>query len=100
MFGHWTFLSNHAHVLVCLARNPDVLSKQVADSVGITERQVFKIISDLEESGVVVRIREGRRNHYEFRLDANLRHPLESNHTVRELMRTLLSEEECEALGI
>ena len=100
VFSHWTFLSNHAHVLVCLARNRDMRSRQVADLVGITERQVFKIISDLEESGVLVRIREGRRNHYEFHLDANLRHPLESQKTVRDLIRSLLSEEECSSLGI
>lgn len=100
MFGHWTFLSNHAHVLVCLARDPDIRSRQVAGLVGITERQVFKIISDLEESGVLVRIREGRRNHYELHLDASLRHPLEAHKTVRDLIRSLLSEEECSSLGI
>jgi predicted transcriptional regulator len=100
LFGYWTFLSNHAHVLVCLARNPDIRSRQVADLVGITERQVFKIISDLEESGVVKRIREGRRNHYEFCLDNNLRHPLEEHKTVRDLMKMLLLPEECASLGI
>ena len=100
MFGKWTFLSNHAHVLVCLARNPDIRSRKVAEQVGITERQVFKILADLEESGVIIRIREGRRNHYEFHFDHRLHHPLEEDKSVRDLLKTLLSPEECLLLGL
>ena len=98
--GHWTFLSNHAHVLICIARNPDIRSRQVADLVAITERQVFKIISDLEESGVILRNKEGRRNHYTLNLQLQLRHPLEENKTVGDLLKGLLSPEECQILGI
>ena len=100
MFHQWTFLSNHAHVLVCLAHNPDVRSREVADKVGITERRVFKIISDLEESGVIIRSKEGRRNHYEFNFDARLRHTLEEDKTVGDLIKGLLSAEECIQLGL
>ena len=100
MFHQWTFLSNHAHVLVCLARNPDVRSREVADKVGITERRVFKIISDLEESGIIVRSKEGRRNHYDFNFTIQLRHPLEENKTVGDLIMGLLNTEECKRLGL
>jgi predicted transcriptional regulator len=64
--GRWTFLSNHAHVLVCLARDPDARMREVAARVGITERAVQRIIGQLESLGVIAKIREGRRNHYEI----------------------------------
>jgi len=83
-----------------LARDPDIRSRQVAELVKITERQVFKILADLESSGVIIRIREGRRNHYEFQFDHKLHHPLEEDKTIRDLLRMLLSSEECQALGI
>jgi hypothetical protein len=75
----WTFLSNHGHVLVCLASNPDVLLRDVAASVGITERAVQQIVSDLVSAGVVTRTRRGRRNHYEVNSDLCFRHPLEAD---------------------
>ncbi|MBL8858394.1 MAG: winged helix-turn-helix transcriptional regulator [Planctomycetes bacterium] len=85
--GHsWTFLSNHAHVLVCLAGNPEQTLREVAARVGITERAVQKILADLEEEGLVTRERHGRRNGYDLHLDKPLRHPLESHRTVRELV--------------
>jgi DNA-binding MarR family transcriptional regulator len=60
----WTFLTNHSHVLICLATDPDALMRDVAVTVGITERAVQKIVSDLEDGGYLVRERDGRRNHY------------------------------------
>ncbi len=87
---HWTFLSNHAHVLVCLALDPDARLRDVALSVGITERAVQKIVSDLEEAGVIVRERTGRRNSYRLDLDAPLRHALESHKTVGTLLSLVL----------
>ena len=86
----WTFLSNHAHVLVCLARDPDARLRDVALSVGITERAVQKIVSDLEEAGVIVRERAGRRNSYRLNLDVPLRHALESHKTVGTLLSLVL----------
>ena len=59
--GGWTFLSNHAHVLVCLSQDPGARVRDVADAVGITERSVHLILSDLEGEGILRRIREGRR---------------------------------------
>ncbi len=87
---HWTFLSNHAHVLVCLALDPDARLRDVALSVGITERAVQKIVSDLEEAGVIVRERAGRRNSYRLNLDVPLRHALESHKTVGILLSLVL----------
>ncbi len=83
----WTFLSNHGHVLVCLTGDPAARLRDVAGAVGITERAVQKIVTDLERAGVLVRRREGRRNRYEINRGAALRHPLESHETVGTLVR-------------
>ena len=85
----WTFLSNHTHVLVCLARNPDQVLREVAQQVGITERAVQRIVAELEAGGVVRRQRQGRRNRYALNLNAPLRHPLERHCTVGELLRSV-----------
>jgi DNA-binding MarR family transcriptional regulator len=85
----WTFLSNHAHVLVCLARDPRARIRDIAGWVGVTERSVQLILDDLVAEGIVERIREGRRNRYELDLDTALRHPLEQHRTVRELLAML-----------
>jgi DNA-binding MarR family transcriptional regulator len=82
----WTFLTNHAHVLVCLDQDPDVLLREVAARVGITERAVQKIVAELEAAGVLEREREGRRNRYRLRRDLPLRHPLEAHREVGELL--------------
>ena len=86
----WTFLSNYAHVLVCLARDPDARLRDVADKVGITERTAFRLIDELEQAGILERAREGRRNHYVINTKANLRHAVEKNCTVGELLETVL----------
>ena len=88
---HWTFLSNHGHVLVCLARDPEARLRDVALSVGITERAVQKIVSDLEEAGVVERLRDGRRNRYRLHPERPLRHPIESHRTVGALLAMVLN---------
>lgn len=87
---NWTFLSNHAHVLVCLAQDPDARLRDVAQSVGITERAVQKIVNDLEQAGVLERERAGRRNSYRLNLEAPLRHALESHQTVGVLLSLVL----------
>jgi DNA-binding IscR family transcriptional regulator len=87
---HWTFLSNHAHVLVCLAADPDSRLRDVAAAVGITERAVQKIVGDLEQAGVIERVRSGRRNSYRLHTAAALRHPLESHRTVGALLSIVL----------
>src|SRR3954453_6830331 len=82
----WTFLSNHAHVLLCIAREPEVLLREVAHRVGITERAVQRIVTDLEEGGYLSRARSGRRNRYELHDDRPLRHPIEAHREVRALL--------------
>lgn len=82
----WTFLTNHAHVLLCLAKDPEARLRDVADLVGVTERAVQRIVSELEEAGYLERAREGRRNHYVVRPDLPLRHPIEQHRTVASLI--------------
>lgn len=85
----WTLLSNHGHVLVCLAQNPDMRLRDVAELVGITERAVQAIVADLEDAHFLTRVRVGRRNHYELHTEEPMRHPLEHEHAVGELLQTL-----------
>ncbi len=91
--AHWTFLTNHAHVLICLARDPRVLVRELAQMVGITERAVLAIVGDLEEAGVVVRQREGRTNRYRIKAELPLRHPVERHRKVRNLLQMVLGDE-------
>lgn len=85
----WTFLTNHAHVLICIARDPNVRARDIAEAVGITERTALAIIGDLVEGGYLVRRRIGRRNEYEVVAHQPLRHPLEREHQVDELLEVL-----------
>ena len=82
----WTFLTNHGHVLVCLAGDEGILLRDVASRVGITERTVQQIVSDLEQAGIIARTRVGRCNHYVVRREEKFRHPLESGVTVGEFV--------------
>ena len=86
----WTFLSNHAHVLVCLAANPDSRLRDIASEVGITERRVNGILADLEGAGIVTVFKSGRRNSYKIDRRARLRHPLEAHKTVGDLLKGVL----------
>ncbi|QQR90050.1 MAG: winged helix-turn-helix transcriptional regulator [Myxococcales bacterium] len=100
---HWSFLSNHAHVLICIARDATVRVRDIALTVGITERAVQRILGELEDARVIRREREGRRNHYAIDGRRHLRHKLESNHTVKELRYTgplAMSNEVCVPAGI
>lgn len=87
----WTFLTNHAHVIVCLLSDPAVRIRHLATAVGITERAVQRILAELEAAGVVEKAREGRRNRYAVKLDSPLRHPLEAHCTLGELVEALRS---------
>jgi DNA-binding MarR family transcriptional regulator len=85
----WTFLTNHTHVLFCIARDPEVRMRDVATAVGVTERAVQRIVLELEEAGYLVRTREGRRNHYEIRARMPLRHEIEQHCEVADLLAVL-----------
>lgn len=82
----WTFLSNHSHVIICLARDPEIRMRDIAAAVGITERAVIRILTELEESGYINKERVGRRNRYSIVADKHLRHPLEEHHSIRGIL--------------
>lgn len=82
----WTFLSNHTHVLVCLAGSEAFTVRDIASEVGITERAVMRILSDLEAGGVLERERDGRRNRYRIDVKMPLRHPLEQHCTIGDIL--------------
>ena len=82
----WTFLTNHTHVLVCLAQHKAITLREVARQVGITERAVHAIITALETEGVLTRTREGQRNRYKLNRGYRLRHPLESHRKIGDLL--------------
>lgn len=86
MSGEWTFLSNHGHVLVCLARDPGARMRDVAEAVGITERAVQQIVGDLVAQGYLMKDKVGRRNRYQIRRTAHFRHDLEAHVTLGEFI--------------
>ena len=85
----WRFLSNHTQVLLCIQRDPDARFRDIAETVGITERAAQRIVADLVESGYVESERIGRRNHYRVNTDVSMRHPAQEGHDVGELLRLL-----------
>lgn len=85
----WTFLTNHAHVLIAIDRNPELRQRDIAHAVGITVGAVQRIIAELEDGGYLSHERIGRRNRYQVNADLPLRHPLESNHTIHDLLTAL-----------
>ena len=88
--GGWTFLTNHAHVLFCIAQDREVRLRDVAARVGITERAVQRIVTDLETGGYLVVSKEGRRNRYQVNFNRPLRHPIERHRTVDALIGLIL----------
>jgi predicted ArsR family transcriptional regulator len=87
----WDFLTNHAHVLLCVANDPGIRLRDIAEAVGITERGAHKILSDLVDEGYVERERAGRRNRYNVRPELHLRHPLVQEREVGDLLGVLLA---------
>jgi DNA-binding MarR family transcriptional regulator len=85
----WDFLTNHAHVLVCIARDPGIRIRDIAAAVGITERAANRIVSELVDDGYVMRERQGRRNRYQIKTKLPLRHPLAGEHEVGDLLEVL-----------
>ena len=71
----WKFITNHAQVLLCVAHDPEIRLREIAESCGITERAAHRIVADLEEAGYISRERIGRRNRYEFHPEVAMRHP-------------------------
>jgi predicted transcriptional regulator len=86
----WGFLTNHAHVLVCVASDPAIRLRDIAAAVGITERAAHQILTQLVEEGYVLREREGRRNRYQVVAGLPMRHPLLQEREVGELLEVLV----------
>lgn len=83
---NWTFLGNHGHVVVQIAKNPEIKISELAALVGVTERHARAIIRDLRESGYVEVKKTGRRNTYKIKRNMPLRHTAESNHKLSDLL--------------
>lgn len=99
MAEQWTLLTNHGRVLLIIAGDPDVRLRDVAASVGITERSVQMIVADLEEAGYLTRERRGRRNHYAVNTGKHFRHPHEAGHLVGELLDLFSEPSAADATG-
>ena len=82
----WTFLTNHARVLRCVAKDPGIRLRDIALAVDITERAAQRIVAELVEANYLTRTRNGRRNIYGLHPGLPLRHPLESGFTIGELL--------------
>src|SRR5919197_5112235 len=83
------FVTNHAHVLQYVAADPRARLRDIASTVGITERTAAEIVNDLEQAGYLIKSRHGRRNRYEVHEELPLRHPQHRHHTVGDLIRFL-----------
>jgi DNA-binding MarR family transcriptional regulator len=90
----WTFLTNHAHVLLTIAANPEVRMRDVATRVGVTERAVQMIVADLEDAGYLTRTRVGRRNQYSVNDGGRFRHPAEAKHRIGELLALFVPQDQ------
>lgn len=90
----WTFLTNHAHVLLCVAKQPDARLLDIATTVGVTERAAQRIVTELEASGYLRRERDGRRNRYVLEPRMPMRHPMDRRHDVGELLNLLADAED------
>ena len=87
----WTFLTNQAHVLVCIAQDPHARMRDVAAKVRITERAVQRIVAELEEAGYLSHARDGRTNWYTVHTDLPLRHPVERHCRISTLIGIVLT---------
>jgi MarR family len=89
MATSWTFLTNHARVLLCISQDPGIRLRDIADRVSITERSAFAIVLDLAQAGYVVKEKDGRRNRYRIQTDLPLPEPTSRERTVGEILALL-----------
>jgi IclR-like helix-turn-helix domain-containing protein len=90
MMANWTFLTNHARVLLCIAHDPGVRLRDIAASLGITERSTYGIVTDLAEAGYVVKQKTGRRNRYQIQAHLPLPEPSSQERTVGDVLALLV----------
>jgi DNA-binding MarR family transcriptional regulator len=96
--GSWTFVTNHAAVLLCVARDPEIRMRDIAERVGITERAAQRIVADLVDEGYVTRKRAGRRNVYEVEPGRAMRHRLARHREIGDFLELMLEGLDLEAL--
>jgi hypothetical protein len=89
MMENWTFLTSHARVLLCIAHDPGVRLRDIAASLGITERSAYSIVTDLAEAGYVVKQKTGRRNRYQIQAHLPLPEPSSQERTVGDVLALL-----------
>jgi predicted transcriptional regulator len=87
--GNWTFLTNHARVLLCIARDPGARLRDISASLGITERSAYAIVTDLIQDGYVIKVKDGRRNRYQIRAELPLPEPASRQPSIGELLAVL-----------
>ena len=85
----WTFLTNHAHVLLCLAKSPDMRMRDLASEIGITERAVQRIVAELAEEGYIDIERDGRCNTYTTHGEKHMKHPIAAHRLVEDLLKLI-----------
>ena len=95
--SEWSFLTNHARVLACIARDPEVRLRDIALTLNITERSVFRIVDDLTLGGYVTKEREGRRNRYKIQVNAPLGDALDRERTIGDLVTFLVGPKSAKA---
>jgi len=86
----WSFLTNHARVLVCIAHDPGMRLRDIATTLGITERSAYSIVTDLTEGGYVVKHKDGRRNRYQIQPDRPLGEAVTQERTIGEVLDVLV----------
>ena len=94
----WSFLTNHAQVLLCIVHDPGIRLREIGDAVGITERAAHRIVVELADAGYIARRRNGRRNHYTIQTHLPLPDPLANQRKIGELL-TILDGQPAEARG-
>ena len=95
----WTFLTNHLHVLACVARDPELRIRDIATRVRVTERAATQILSQLESAGYLTKTRIGRRNRYTVHGQLPMRHPQQNRRSVAEILRVIAPEDPPERSG-
>ncbi len=88
--AEWSFLTNHARVLVCIAHDPGTRLRDIATTLGITERRTYDIVTDLTEGGYVTKERDGRRNRYQIQAHLPLRESISKERTIGEVLDVLV----------
>jgi hypothetical protein len=95
----WTFLTNHGRVLLCIARDPGIRLRDIADSLGITERSAYGIVTDLADAGYIVKERDGRRNRYQVQAHLPLPESTTRERTIGEILALLAGGSTAEQSG-